>query len=83
MTDTYLCTSPAPGAPGIAPTWCSSDKDLVGTATGPCGEAGEGLADALLEKGVHLVGDARVFGQYATKPRSPATIATTRKITAP
>jgi hypothetical protein len=56
---------------------------LVGTATGPCGEAGEGLADALLQKGVHLVGDARVFGQYATKPRSPATIATTRKITAP
>jgi glucoamylase len=25
----------APGAPGIAPTWCSSDKDLVGTAIGP------------------------------------------------
>jgi len=25
----------APGAPGIAPTWCSSDKDLVGTALGP------------------------------------------------
>lgn len=25
----------APGAPGIAPTWCSSDKDLVGTAMGP------------------------------------------------
>jgi glucoamylase len=26
---------PAPGAPGIAPTWASSDKDLVGTAIGP------------------------------------------------
>lgn len=25
----------APGAPGIPPTWCSSDKDLVGTAMGP------------------------------------------------
>lgn len=25
----------APGAPGIAPTWTSSDKDLVGTALGP------------------------------------------------
>lgn len=25
----------APGAPGLAPTWCSSDKDLVGTAMGP------------------------------------------------
>ncbi len=25
----------APGAPGIAPTWTSSDKDLVGTAIGP------------------------------------------------
>jgi glucoamylase len=25
----------APGAPGIAPTWSSSDKDLVGTAMGP------------------------------------------------
>lgn len=28
-------TLDAPGAPGIAPTWCSSDKDLVGTAIGP------------------------------------------------
>ncbi|MDD4881082.1 MAG: glycoside hydrolase family 15 protein [Gallionellaceae bacterium] len=26
---------PAPGSPGIAPTWTSSDKDLVGTALGP------------------------------------------------
>lgn len=25
----------APGAPGISPSWCSSDKDLVGTAIGP------------------------------------------------
>jgi len=25
----------APGTPGISPTWCSSDKDLVGTAIGP------------------------------------------------
>lgn len=25
----------APGAPGLPPTWCSSDKDLVGTAMGP------------------------------------------------
>jgi glucoamylase len=25
----------APGAPGIPPTWCSSDKTLVGTAMGP------------------------------------------------
>jgi len=25
----------APGRPGIPPTWCSSDKDLVGTAMGP------------------------------------------------
>ncbi len=25
----------APGSPGIAPTWTSSDKDLVGTALGP------------------------------------------------
>ncbi len=25
----------APGAPGIAPTWATSDKDLVGTAIGP------------------------------------------------
>jgi glucoamylase len=25
----------APGAPGIPATWCSSDKDLVGTAMGP------------------------------------------------
>src|SRR5512139_981955 len=25
----------APGAPGIAPSWTSSDKDLVGTAIGP------------------------------------------------
>lgn len=24
----------APGAPGLPPTWCSSDKDLVGTALG-------------------------------------------------
>jgi glucoamylase len=27
--------SPAPGAPGIAPTWSSSDKDTVGCALGP------------------------------------------------
>lgn len=27
--------SPAPGGPGIPPTWASSDKDLVGTALGP------------------------------------------------
>lgn len=25
----------APNGPGIEPTWCSSDKDLVGTAIGP------------------------------------------------
>ncbi len=28
-------TSPAPGHPGIPPTWPASDKDLVGTALGP------------------------------------------------
>jgi len=28
-------TAQAPGAPGITPTWTSSDKDLVGTALGP------------------------------------------------
>lgn len=28
-------SSHAPGTPGIAPTWTSSDKDLVGTALGP------------------------------------------------
>ncbi len=28
-------TQAAPGSPGIPPTWCSSDKDLVGTAMGP------------------------------------------------
>lgn len=28
-------SSLAPGIPGIPPTWCSSDKDLVGTAVGP------------------------------------------------
>jgi len=27
--------APAPGGPGIAPTWTSSDKDLVGCALGP------------------------------------------------
>lgn len=27
--------SSAPGGPGVAPTWTSSDKDLVGTALGP------------------------------------------------
>ncbi|MGO8829534.1 MAG: glycoside hydrolase family 15 protein [Steroidobacteraceae bacterium] len=26
---------PAPGAPGIPPTWCSSDKDMVGCSVGP------------------------------------------------
>jgi len=31
MTD----TNAAPGAPGIEPTWTSSDKDLVGTSLGP------------------------------------------------
>lgn len=31
MTDTELS---APGAPGIAPTWTSSDKDMVGCALG-------------------------------------------------
>ena len=30
-----MSTPSAPGAPGIPPTWCSSDKDLVGTALGP------------------------------------------------
>ncbi len=30
-----MSASEAPGAPGIPPTWCSSDKDLVGTAIGP------------------------------------------------
>ena len=25
----------APGAPGIPPTWTSSDKDMVGTSLGP------------------------------------------------
>ena len=25
----------APGAPGISPTWCSSDKEMVGCALGP------------------------------------------------
>lgn len=28
-------TKAAPGSPGISPSWCSSDKDLVGTAIGP------------------------------------------------
>src|SRR5208282_155482 len=26
---------PAPGAPGIPPTWCSSDKEMVGCSVGP------------------------------------------------
>jgi glucoamylase len=30
-----MSQSAAPGAPGLEPTWCSSDKDLVGTAVGP------------------------------------------------
>ncbi len=29
-----MSQSDAPGHPGIPPTWCSSDKDLVGTAIG-------------------------------------------------
>lgn len=34
MTAVDLPTGVAPGAPGIAPTWSSSDKDLIGTAVG-------------------------------------------------
>lgn len=30
-----MSLSDAPGAPGVLPSWCSSDKDLVGTAMGP------------------------------------------------
>ncbi len=30
-----ITPDPAPGAPGIAPTWASSAKDIVGTALGP------------------------------------------------
>jgi glucoamylase len=29
------CDNPAPGAPGIAPTWTSSAKDMVGSSLGP------------------------------------------------
>ncbi len=32
--NSMMQSTPAPGAPGIPPTWCSSDKDLVGTAMG-------------------------------------------------
>lgn len=35
MTPLHEAAGPAPGAPGIPPTWTSSDKDLVGTALGP------------------------------------------------
>ncbi len=28
------CSGPAPGAPGMLPTWCSSAKDMVGCALG-------------------------------------------------
>ena len=34
MTPSAVSPQSAPGAPGIAPTWTSSDKDLVGTAIG-------------------------------------------------
>lgn len=34
MTPSAPDTQPAPGAPGLPPTWTSSDKDLVGTAIG-------------------------------------------------
>jgi glucoamylase len=33
--DRVLVASEAPGAPGIGPTWTSSDKDLVGCTLGP------------------------------------------------
>jgi glucoamylase len=33
--ETVLPQEDAPGAPGIAPTWTSSNKDLVGTSLGP------------------------------------------------
>jgi glucoamylase len=35
MTMNDQPAAPAPGAPGIKPTWTSSDKDLVGCALGP------------------------------------------------
>lgn len=35
MTTSVDGTGPAPGGPGIAPTWTSSAKDLVGASLGP------------------------------------------------
>ena len=35
MSDSDWPKNDAPGAPGIDPTWTSSDKDLVGTSLGP------------------------------------------------
>ncbi|MGE5321086.1 MAG: hypothetical protein ACM3KD_12945 [Hyphomicrobiaceae bacterium] len=35
LRNRYPTAGHAPGAPGIAPSWTSSDKDLVGTAIGP------------------------------------------------